>query len=131
MEEIVFNLSLIITLIITVSLICALEFLSSRTKLTRCDVNKLKQQYNELVFRVEARMTRIENPPKFKNGDHVIERIPSYSTLKPRIGRVISSAYKDPLDTLKTYDVMSDDERDLWEIEEMRLKLVEEEQTKD
>ena len=107
--------------------------------------DSLKKLSDNLVA-TQVRMSRFENPPKFKEGDEVEEKqmsplgplgfVMTHSGTQwiPRRGTVTSFYYKNPEDVLVTYRIITDARdvkagektipfRDVFELPENRLKL--------
>lgn len=97
--------------------------------------NTIKELSKELSA-TNVRIGRIENPPKFKEGNTVEEKSPDpydlmgfvivpcgTSTWISRSGTVVSWSYKQPGDVLATYKILAEDKKDVFELQENLLKL--------
>ena len=94
------------------------------------------KELDEKISATNVRIGRIENPPKFKEGNTVEEKSPDpydlmgfvivpcgTSTWISRSGTVVSWYYKQPGDVLATYKILAEDKKDVFELQENLLKL--------
>ncbi|MFA5365951.1 MAG: hypothetical protein WC325_12280 [Candidatus Bathyarchaeia archaeon] len=99
--------------------------------------NSLKKLSTELA-ESNVRIGRLENPPKFKEGDNVeyvtpkelLEMVCLPKPTKKFSGTIMSWYYKHPSDIFVTYKILSTDKTDVYGIMETNLKLSEKKEEK-